>query len=117
MAEANAADVTDRTPDPRRLIAVVYADVVGYSRLIGLDDLGTLERLRELRGTIIDPALEEHGGRVVQTGGDSLLIVFNSIDAAVRFAVKLQQQIPNADSDQPVDRSIRYRIGINFGDA
>ena len=117
MAEANAADVTDRTPDPRRLIAVVYADVVGYSRLIGLDDLGTLERLRELRGTIIDPALEEHGGRVVQTGGDSLLIVFNSIDAAVRFAVKLQQQIPNADRDQPADRSIRYRIGINFGDA
>ncbi len=117
MPPARAADATDRTPDPRRLIAVVYADVVGYSRLIGLDDLGTLERLRGLRATIIDPALEEHGGKVVQTGGNSLLMVFNSIDAAVRFAVKVQWQIPAVDRDQPADRSIQFRIGINIGDA
>jgi len=97
MAELPAtqtAVATSVTPNPRRLIAVVYADVAGYSRLIGLDDLGTLERLRELRRTIIDPALEEHGGRIVQTGGDSLLLVFNSIDAAVRFAAKVQREIP-----------------------
>ena len=54
--------------------------MVGYSRLIGLDDVGTLERLRALRRTLIDPAIEEHGGRIVQTGGDSLLMVFDSID-------------------------------------
>ena len=60
--------------------------MVGYSRLIGLDDVGTLERLRALRRDLIDPAIEEHGGRIVKTGGDSLLIVFDSIDGAVRCA-------------------------------
>ena len=77
-----------KSPDRRKLIAVVYADMVGYSRLIGLDDAGTLERLRSLRRNLIDPAIEEHGGRIVQTGGDSLLIVFDSIDGAVRCAVE-----------------------------
>src|SRR5689334_25036891 len=82
-------NMTGGLPDPRRLIAVVYADMVGYSRLIELDDLQTLERLRKLRSNVIDPALDGHGGRIVQTGGDSLLMVFNSIDGAVRFAVKV----------------------------
>ena len=91
--------------------------MVGYSRLIGLDDPGTLQRLRALRRDLIDPAIDEHGGRIVQTGGDSLLIVFDSIDGAVRCAVKVQQQIPIHDGDQPPDRAIRFRIGINLGDA
>ena len=95
----------------------MYADMVGYSRLIGLDDAGTLERLRALRRELIDPAIEEHGGRIVQTGGDSLLIVFDSIDGAVRCAVKVQQQVPIHDGEQPPDRAIRFRIGINIGDA
>jgi adenylate cyclase len=90
--------------------------MVGYSRLIGLDDIGTLERLRTLRNSLIDPAISEHGGRIAQTGGDSLLIVFDSIDGAVRFAVKMQQQLPNYDKDQPLDRAIRFRVGINIGD-
>ena len=106
-----------RPPDRRKLVAVLYADMVGYSRLIGLDDAGTLERLRALRRNVIDPAIEEHGGRIVQTGGDSLLIVFDSIDGAVRCAVKVQQQVPIHDGDQPPDRAIRFRIGINIGDA
>ena len=101
----------------RKLIAVVYADMVGYSRLIGLDDVGTLERLRALRSGLIDPALAEHGGRIVQTGGDLLLIVFDSIDGAVRCAVKLQQQMALHDAGQPADRAIRFRMGINIGDA
>ena len=91
--------------------------MVGYSRLIGLDDLQTLERLRKLRSEVIDPALDGHGGRIVQTGGDSLLMVFNSIDGAVRFAVKVQQGVPVFDGDQLPDRAIRFRIGINIGDA
>jgi class 3 adenylate cyclase len=62
-------DPLGRPPDRQKLIAVVYADMVGYSRLIGLDDAGTLQRLRTLRNTLIDPAIEEHGGRIVQTGG------------------------------------------------
>jgi adenylate cyclase len=107
----------ERPPDRRKLIAVVYADMVGYSRLIGLDDAGTLERLRTLRCNLIDPAIDEHGGRIVQTGGDSLLIVFDSVDRAVRCAVKVQQQVPIHDADQPPDRAVRFRIGINIGDA
>src|ERR1700720_3406515 len=103
--------------DRRKLVAVVYADMVGYSRLIGLDDAGTLQRLRTLRREVIDPAIDEHGGRIVQTGGDSLLIVFDSIDGAVRCALKVQQQVPVFDADQPQDRAIRFRVGINLGDA
>ena len=117
MSGSNASDLAGKPPDRRKLIAVVYADMVGYSRLIGLDDAGTLERLRALRRTVIDPAIEEHGGRIVQTGGDSLLIVFDSIDGAVRCAVKVQQQVPTHDGDQPPDRAIRFRVGINIGDA
>ena len=117
MSGTKAPDPTGKPPDRRKLVAVVYADMVGYSRLIGLDDAGTLQRLRALRQDLIDPAIEEHGGRIVQTGGDSLLIVFDSIDGAVRCAMKVQQQVPIHDGDQPPDRAIRFRVGINLGDA
>jgi adenylate cyclase len=117
MSGYNTPDLTGRPQDRRKLVAVVYADMVGYSRLIGLDDAGTLERLRKLRRMLIDPAIKEHGGRIVQTGGDSLLIVFDSIDGAVRCAVKVQQRVPIYDGEQPADRAIRFRIGVNIGDA
>src|SRR5271169_2030927 len=113
----NAPDTSARPPDRRKLIAVVYVDMVGYSRLIGLDDAGTIQRLRNLRSTLIDPAIDEHGGRIVQTGGDSLLIVFDSIDGAVRCAVKVQGQVPIHDGERSADRTIRFRVGINIGDA
>jgi adenylate cyclase len=116
MSVVGSSDLIGRAQGGRKLIAVVYADMVGYSRLIGLDDLGTLDRLRALRSTLIDPAIDEHGGRIVQTGGDSLLIVFDSIDGAVRCAVKIQRQVPDHDGDQPRDRLIRFRVGINIGD-
>ena len=67
--------------------------------------------------SLIDPAIEEYGGRIVQTGGDSLLIVFDSIDGAISCAVKMQQQVPAYDGDQPPSRSIRFRVGVNIGDA
>jgi adenylate cyclase len=117
VSETNASGLTGGAPNRRKLIAVLYADMVGYSRLIGLDDSGTLERLRALRSSVIDPAIGEHGGRIVQTGGDSLLIVFDSIDGAVRCAVKMQQQVPEHDQNHSPDRAIRFRIGINIGDA
>jgi class 3 adenylate cyclase len=79
MPGTNAPDAIERPPDRRKLVAVVYADMVGYSRLIGLDDAGTLDRLRTLRRNLIDPAIDEHSGRIVQTGGDSLLIVFDTL--------------------------------------
>jgi adenylate cyclase len=116
MSGTNVSDLTGPPPDRRKLIAVLHADMVGYSRLIGLDDVGTLQRLRTLRGTLIDPAIGEHGGRIVNTGGDSLLVVFDSTDGAVRCAMKVQQQVPACDGDQPFDRTIRFRVGINVGD-
>jgi class 3 adenylate cyclase len=116
MSGDSGPDLIGRAPSGRKLIAVVHADMVGYSRLIGLDDAGTLSRLRALRHNLIDPAINEHGGRIVQTAGDSLLIVFDSIDGAVRCAVKIQQQIPVLDGDQPPDRVMRFRVGINIGD-
>ena len=94
------ADVVATATGGRRLIAIVYADMAGYSRLIGLDDAGTLSRLSTLRDALIDPAISEHGGRLVQTGGDSLLVAFDSIDGAVRCALKVQQQVPVYDGDQ-----------------
>jgi adenylate cyclase len=117
MSGTKAPDPTGRPLDRRRLVAVVYADMVGYSRLIGLDDTGTLERLRALRREVIDPAIDEHGGRIVNTGGDSLLLVFDSAEGAVRCAIKVQQQLPIYDGDQPADRAIRFRVGIHVGDA
>jgi adenylate cyclase len=117
MSETKAPDTAGKPPDRRKLIAVVYMDMAGYSRLIGLDDAGTLERLRILRREVIDLAIEEHFGKIVQTGGDSLLVVFDSIDGAMRCAVKVQEQVPIHDGAQPLDRAIRFRVGINIGDA
>ena len=117
MSDAKEPDLAGGPSDRRKLVAVVHTDMVGYSRLIGVDDTGTLERLRTLRRDLIDPAIREHGGKVVQTGGDSLLIIFDSIDGAVRCSVKVQKQVPIFDSNQPPDRQIRFRVGINIGDA
>ena len=115
MAEANTSESV-KPLDRRKLIAVLHADMVGYSRLIGLDDVGTLERLGTLRRTLIDPAIAEHGGRIVNTAGDSLLVVFESVDGAVRCAVNVQQQVAAHNGDLPSDQAIRFRVGINVGD-
>jgi class 3 adenylate cyclase len=109
-------DLAGRAVGGRKLIAIVYADMVGYSRLISLDDAGTLRRQQALRHAVIDPAIREYGGKLVQTGGDSLLIAFDSIDGAVRCAVKVQQQVPIYDGDQPTGQQIRFRVGIDIGD-
>jgi adenylate cyclase len=108
--------LTGRTAGGRKLIAVAHIDMVGYSRLIGLDDTDTIARLQALRRVLIDPAVDEHGGAIVQTAGDSLLIVFDSIDGAVRCAVKVQRHAPDHDGNVPPERRIRFRIGIDIGD-
>jgi adenylate cyclase len=115
------ADLGDQSvavlPDHgRRLIAVVYADMVGYSRLIGLDDAGTFERLRELRRDLIDPAIARHGGTLVSTAGDSLLVRFDNIISAMRFAVEVQRGVPDFDGDYAPDDRMRFRMGVNVGD-
>ena len=110
MAETQASDQSGHSSDRRKLIAVVYADMVGYSRLIGLDDAGTLDGCA-LCDAVIDPAIAEHGGRIVQTGGDSLLMVFDSIDGAVRCAVRCNSRCPIHDGDQPPDRPSAFASG------
>src|SRR3977135_204377 len=105
MSGTDTPDSIGQPSDRRKLIALVCVELVGYSRLIGLDDIGTLERLRALRRNLIDPAIEDHGGRLVNTGGDSLLLVFDSAEGAVRCAIKVQQQVPSYDGDQPADRA------------
>ena len=114
--QSDISDLAAGTPGQRKLIAILYADMVGYSRLIGFDDMGTVSRLRALRNALIDPAIRDHGGRLMQTGGDSLLVAFDSIDGAVRCAIRLQRDVPGHDGDRPPDQRIRFRIGINIGD-
>jgi TolB-like protein/class 3 adenylate cyclase len=100
----------------RRLAAILLADVVGYSRLVGDDEEGTLERLRVLRRTLADPKVKEHRGRVVRTMGDGLLVEFASVVDAVRCAVDVQREMALRNADVPSDRRIEFRIGINLGD-
>ena len=100
----------------RRLAAILAADVVAYSRLVGEDEEGTLERLKVLRRTLVDPKIKEHRGRVVRTIGDGLLVEFASVVDAVRCAVDIQREMASRKTDVPADRRIEFRIGINLGD-
>ena len=100
----------------RRLAAVLVADMVGYSRLIGLDEEGTIARHQALRRELIDPRIAEFGGRIVKTIGDGLLAEFPSVVDAVRCALAVQEVMPVHEAGYPEDRRIQYRIGINLGD-
>jgi adenylate cyclase len=100
----------------RRLAAILAADVVGYSRLIGQDESGTLRRLKELRRSLIEPAIKEHRGRVVKTTGDGILIEFPSAVDAVRCAVTVQRAMAETEGQLPADRRIAFRIGVHQGD-
>ena len=100
----------------RRLAAILAADVAGYSRLMGADEEGTLERLKALRCELLDPKIAAHHGRIVKTTGDGLLVEFASVVDAVRCAVAVQQAIPERNTDVAADSSIELRIGINLGD-
>jgi adenylate cyclase len=100
----------------RRLAAILAADVAGYSRLMGADEEGTLERLKALRRELLDPKIAEHKGRIVKTTGDGLLVEFASVVDAVRCAVELQQAMPERNTGVAADNRIELRIGINLGD-
>jgi adenylate cyclase len=100
----------------RRLAAILAADVAGYSRLMGADEEGTLERLKALRHELLDPKIAEHRGRIVKTTGDGLLVEFASVVDAVRCAVEVQQAMPERDTGVAADSRIELRIGINLGD-
>ena len=100
----------------RRLAAILAADVAGYSRLMGADEEGTLERLKALRRELLDPKIAEHQGRIVKTTGDGLLVEFASVVDAVRCAVAVQQAMPERNTGVAADSRIELRIGINLGD-
>jgi adenylate cyclase len=100
----------------RRLAAILAADVAGYSRLMGAEEEGALERLKALRGELIDPKIAKHHGRLVKTTGDGLLMEFPSVVDAVRCAVEVQQAMPEWNTGAGTDKRIELRIGINLGD-
>src|SRR4029077_16654545 len=100
----------------RRLAAILAADVAGYSRLMGADEEGTLERLKAVRRQLIDPKIAEHHGRIVKTTGDGLLVEFPSVVDAVRCATDVQRRMLDRELDLSDEHRIRMRIGINLGD-
>jgi len=102
--------------EQRRLAAIVSADVAGYSRLMGRDESGTLAVLKSVRQEVVDPAIATHGGRIVKTTGDGLLLEFPSVVNAVRCAVEVQTAMADRTVEVAEDRRIAFRIGINLGD-
>jgi adenylate cyclase len=100
----------------RRLTAILAADVAGYSRLMGVDEEGTHERLKAHLRQLVEPKIEEHRGRVVKNTGDGLLADFPSVVDAVRCAVEIQRGMAERNEGTSPEKRIDFRIGINLGD-
>lgn len=100
----------------RRLTTILAADAAGYSRLVGVDEEGTLERVRAIRKDLIDPVIAAHRGRIVKTTGDGLLVEFASVVDAVRSAIEMQRAMADSNACLASDKRIEFRVGINLGD-
>lgn len=100
----------------RRLAAILAADVVGYSRLMEVDEAGTLARLKTVQIELIAPTIAKCKGRIIKTTGDGMLVEFQSVTEALRCAVEFQQRMARRNRDLPASRTLLYRIGINLGD-
>src|SRR6266436_3981021 len=100
----------------RRLAAILAGDVAGYSRLMGVDEEGTLAALKRHRRELVDPKIKEHRGRTVKLTGDGILVEFASVVDAVRCAVEIQRGMAERNTGVPAERRIEYRIGLNLGD-
>src|SRR5664279_173145 len=100
----------------RRLAAILAADIAGYSRLMGQDEVATLRALKAHRRELVDPTIARHHGRIVKTTGDGMLVEFASIVDAVGCAVSIQRGMIGRNEAVPRDRQIIFRIGINVGD-
>lgn len=100
----------------RRLSAILSADVVGFSRLMGFDEVGTLTALKAHRRELIDSKIAEHHGRVVKVTGDGMLVEFPSVVNAVACSAEIQRAMPARNQNVPQDRRIEFRVGINLGD-
>jgi formylglycine-generating enzyme required for sulfatase activity/class 3 adenylate cyclase len=101
---------------PRRLAAILAADIAGYSRLMGHDEEGTHARIRRQRRELIEPTIAEHHGRLVKYTGDGFLAMFDSPVEAVRCAIVIQQTMIGRNTSLPLEQRILYRIGVNLGD-
>src|SRR5246127_4289262 len=108
--------VSPRGMPPRRLAAIVAADIAGYSRLMELDEEGTHERVKRIQRDLIEPSITEHYGRLVKTTGDGFIAMFDSPLEAVRCAIVVQQNMSGRNTSLPRDHWIEYRIGVNLGD-
>ena len=100
----------------RKLAAILAADVVGYSRMVGEDEAGTIARLKALRKDFIEPLIAEYHGRIVKLMGDGALVEFASAVDAVECAVAVQNGVAEWEAAVPDDRRLAFRIGINVGD-
>ena len=100
----------------RKIAAILAADVVGFSRLTGVDEDRTLARLRALRSDVIDPTIAVHHGRVVKRTGDGLIIEFRSVVDAVRCAIEVQSAMSERNAGVASDKRIELRIGVHLGD-
>jgi adenylate cyclase len=102
--------------ETRKIAAILVSDVVGYSRLAGVDEDRTLARLRALRSDLIDPTISVHHGRIVKRTGDGSVIEFRSVVDAVRCAIEVQHAMVERNAGVALDKRIEFRIGIHLGD-
>jgi adenylate cyclase len=100
----------------RRLAAILAADVVGFSRLMGADEAATLAALNRYREVLLDPKIAEHKGRVVKRTGDGVLVEFPSVVNAVACAAEIQRGMAEQTAEVPEERRIELRVGVNLGD-
>ena len=105
-----------RDPTPRRLAAIVAADISGYSRLMQIDEEGTHRRVKRIERDLIEPSIAENHGRLVKTTGDGFLAIFDSPVEAVRCGIVIQQNMIGRNASLPKHHWIEYRIGVNLGD-
>src|SRR5271166_7073711 len=102
--------------ETRKLAAILVADIVGYSRLTGVDEELTLARLRTLRSDLLDPTIAVHQGRVVKRTGDGVLVEFRSVVEAVRCAIEVQSSMIERNAGVSPEKRIEFRVGIHLGD-
>src|SRR5215467_7977050 len=115
MVAPGMPDIPGNPRVSRKLVAILAADIAGYSALMGADEGATV---RDLKGhqTVILPIIGEHGGRVIDTAGDGILAEFGSVVNAVECAVAVQKVIAERNADIPPDRRMQFRVGVNQGD-
>jgi class 3 adenylate cyclase/TolB-like protein len=113
---ASHGDGEPAVPQSRKVAAILVADIVGYSRLTGVDEEGTLARLRAWRADLIDPTISIHGGRLVKRTGDGAIVEFRSVVEAVRCAIEVRDGFAKRNASLPDDQRFEARVGIHLGD-